>query len=72
MSFVYRDITRTGTESGQYKVWVNGSEVGIIIREGSSWLVARPNSNNYEIQTFLNKQEAAQHLADLAGINWQA
>ncbi|OCR02541.1 hypothetical protein BCD67_01250 [Oscillatoriales cyanobacterium USR001] len=72
MSFVYRDITGTGTESGQYEVLVNGSNVGIIIQQGSSWLVARPNSNNYESQTFLNKQEATQHLADLAGINWQA
>lgn len=69
MSFVYRDITKTGTGSGQYEVWVNGSYVGIIIREVSSWLVVRPNSDNYESQTFLNKQEAAQHLAYLAGIN---
>ena len=70
MSFVYRDITGTGTESGQYEVWVNGSYVGIIILpEGRSWLVLRPNSDNYESQTFLNKQEAAQHLAYLAGIN---
>ena len=69
MSFVYRDITRTGTGSGQYEVWVNGSYVGIIIREVSSWLVVRPDSDNYESQTFLNKQEAAQHLAHLAGIN---
>ena len=69
MSFVYRDITRTDTGSGQYEVWVNGSYVGIIIQEGSSWLVVRPNSDNYELQTFLNKQEAAQHLAYLAGIN---
>lgn len=69
MSFVYRDITGTGTESGQYEVLVNGSQVGIIIRQGSSWLVARPNSNNYESQTFLNKQEAAQHLADLAELS---
>ncbi len=73
MSFVYRDITGTGTESGQYEVLVNGSNVGIIIRQATgSWLVVRPNSNNYESQTFLNKQEATQHLADLAGINWQA
>lgn len=72
MSFVYRDITGTGTESGQYEVLVNGTQVGIIIRQDSSWLVARPNSNNYELQTFPNKQQAAQHLADLAGINWQA
>jgi hypothetical protein len=69
MSFVYRDITGTGTESGQYEVLVNGSKVGLIIRQGSSWLVARPNSNNYESQTFINKQEATQHLANLAGIN---
>ena len=72
MSFVYRDITGTSTESGQYEIWVNGSNVGIIIREGSSGLVVRPNSDNYESQTFFNRQEAAQHLADLAGINWQA
>ena len=69
MNFVYIDITRTGTESGQYEVLVNGTQVGIIIREVSSWLVVRPNSDNYESQTFLNKQEAAQHLAHLAGIN---
>ncbi len=71
MSFLYEYITCKSPEISQYNVSFKGNNLGIIIKQGNVWLVARPGSNSYESEIFSDKQEAAKHLTNLAEINWQ-
>jgi hypothetical protein len=72
MGFIYTDITKKSTESGQYTVSIKGTCLGIIIKNDNSWLVTRPGETIYEDEEFLDKTAAAKHLAKLAGIDWQS
>jgi hypothetical protein len=68
MTFFY-DITQTNPNSGQYEVFVKGHVVGLVIQQGNIWLAIKIGNNYHENLTFSSKEEAAQYLANLAGIN---
>lgn len=72
MGFIYTDITGKDVDSGQYEVSFGEIYLGSVIKNGSSWLVARPGSTKYEDRKFSDKTDAAKCLAELAGINWQS
>gem|GEM_PF-7055788 len=69
MGFLYIDITGKNTDSGQYDVYKNDICLGKVIQDKPNvWLVLTPGSNVCEPEQFTNKDDAAKHLAQLAGI----
>jgi len=71
MIYIYRDITGKSPDSNQYQVFIKEISVGIVIKQDDRWFALRPGSNTYEAQTFLHKDDAAKHLAELAKVDWQ-
>ncbi|MBN3938673.1 hypothetical protein [Nostoc sp. NMS9] len=71
MGFLYTDITGQGTDSNKYGVSIRGISVGSVMKQGNLWFAFRPGSNIYEAKTFLDKVDAAKHLAEIAKVDWR-
>jgi hypothetical protein len=70
MSFLFIDVTSTSPDSGHYKVSWKGTNLGFVIKNGETWLAIRPGSDKHEGTTFLEKLDAAKHLAEVSGISF--
>jgi len=69
MIFLYVDITGKGADSNQYNVFINEILLGIVIKQNGRWFVIKPGSDKSEAKTFLHKDDAAKHLAELAKVD---
>ncbi|WP_104898478.1 hypothetical protein [Nostoc sp. 'Peltigera membranacea cyanobiont' N6] len=69
MIFLYVDITGKSPDSNQYNVFMNEILLGIVIKQDNRWFAVKPGSNKSEAKTFMYKDDAAKHLAELAKVD---
>lgn len=43
--------------------------LGIVIKQDNRWFAVKPGSNKFEAKTFMYKDDAAKHLAELAKVD---